>query len=303
MYPVLFEIPDPRSMSGLALALEIAAGLGCLVAWGSLALRRRKGTVASTLSLGAFLVAAHLALSRVMDGPITIYSFGVVVIAGFFAGSSYILRQTRRLSLDDKKVFDFAFWMLVVGIVGSRLLYAFLNYDDFRANKWEVLKIWNGGLVWYGGLIPAVAVGVALLARYRMPVLAVCDIGIAGVMLALGIGRWACFLAGDDYGRPTDVAWAVKFYHPRCLVPEELRGVGLHPTQLYMSVKALWIFFLVDAVRRRARFAGTAFGATLILYAAARGLLIEPYRGDFAERNPGYRKHAALKISVEKGAD
>jgi hypothetical protein len=77
--------------------------------------------------------------------------------------------------------------------------------------------------------------------------------------------------------------------------------VALHPTQLYMSVTCLWIFFALEWIRRRARFAGQAFGGMLVLYAVTRGLLIEPFRGDFVERNPGYGKHAAVSVRLEKG--
>jgi len=303
VHPVLFEIPNAwKEMAGGALVLEIVLTVGSLLGWIALSLRGRKTWVASALNLAAFVGGAHLLLSFVME-RITIYSFGVVIIAGFLAGSAYLLRLTRPLRLPDKRLFDFAFWMLVVGIVGSRLLYAALNWDDFSTKKGEIFRIWNGGLVWYGGMIPAVLVGLALLARYRLPILTVADIAAAAVMLALGIGRWACFFAGDDYGRPArDLPWAIAFTHPRSLVAPDLRGVPLHPTQLYMSLKALWIFFAVDWVRRRARHAGMAFGAMLILYAVARAALIEPFRGDFVERNPGYGDRLAIRLTLEKGA-
>ncbi len=302
MFPVLFEIPNAwKEMAGGALIVEIVLVVASLLGWIALSLRGRKTWVASALNLAAFIGGAHLLLSFAME-RITIYSFGVVIIAGFLAGSSYILRLTRPLGLPDKRIFDFAFWMLVVGIVGSRLLYAALNWDHFSTQKGEIFRIWNGGLVWYGGMIPAVIVGLALLARYKLPILTVADIAGAALMLALGIGRWACFLAGDDYGRPTSLPWGITFTNSRSLVAPDLRGIPLHPTQLYMSLKALWIFFAVDWIRRRARHAGVAFASMLILYAVARAVVIEPFRGDFVERNPGYAEHLAIRIRVEKGA-
>jgi hypothetical protein len=202
VYPVLVDIPDAFTLPGGILVLEVLVGVACGLAWLALHLRGRKDWVATTLNMAAFVVGLHLALSWAMggDAPITIYSFGVVIILGFFAGSAYLVRQTRTLGIEDKPVFDWAFWMLVSGIVGARLLYAFLNYEHCSENKFELLRIWNGGLVWYGGLVPAAALGLWLLHRRKMPVLHVADIGIAAVLLALGIGRWACLMAGDDYG-------------------------------------------------------------------------------------------------------
>ena len=204
----------------------------CLCAWGWCVKQGRDDWVASTLNMGAFLVGLHFALSWLMaerapDGsltatPITIFSFGVIIILAFFAGTAFMLKQTRLLKIEDKRIFDWAFWMLVVGIIGSRLLYAYLNHEHFRENKAEIFKIWHGGLVWYGGLIPAALVGVWLLRRHKLPTLHVCDLGAAAVILALGIGRWACLLAGDDYGRPTEAWFGIRFYHEQCLVPRRI---------------------------------------------------------------------------------
>jgi phosphatidylglycerol:prolipoprotein diacylglycerol transferase len=307
LFPVLFDIPNAWAMPGGFLVAEIVVGLASLLAWLALHLRGRKDWLAATLNTVAILVALHLALSAVMRGPeparehspITIYSFGVVIILGFLAGARYMMSQTRRLGLPDRKIFDWAFWLLVVGIIGARFLYAFLNYEQFAENKLQILEVWKGGLVWYGGLIPAAVVGIILLRKYELPVLHVADVGSAAVILALGIGRWACLLAGDDYGRVTDSFLGIRFYNE--LVPAALRGLPLHPTQLYMSVNCLWLFFLTEWVRRRARHAGQAFAWMLILYAVSRSLWIEPFRGDFVERNPGYADHLAVGIQFEKG--
>jgi phosphatidylglycerol:prolipoprotein diacylglycerol transferase len=301
VFPILFRIPRFGDLSTGTIVLELALGAACLLGWLYLRTKGRKEGLASWLNLGAFLVVAHVVFSQWIEGKITIFTFGVVIIVAFFVAITYILRHTRRMGLDDKKVFDFAFWMLVVGIVGSRFLYAYLNFDEFSGKKWEIFKIWHGGLVWYGGMIPAIPVGIYLLRRARMPVLAMCDVCGAALMLALGIGRWACFLAGDDYGRPTDLPWAITFYNPECLVADGLLGVPLHPTQMYMSLNAIWIFYFTDLVRRRSKYAGQAFAFMLAAYAVGRGLFIEPFRGDFVERNPGWRHHLASMLRIEKG--
>jgi len=301
VFPVLFDLPRFGDLSGGAMAIELAVGVGCLLAWLYFRLKGKTEGIAGWLNLGAFVVGAHVVLSQWMEHKITIFSFGVIIILGFLAASAYIRGQTRRLGLDDRKVFDFGFWMLVVGIVGSRLFYAYLNYEEFEGKKWEIFKIWHGGLVWYGGMIPAVVVGIFLLRRNRMPVLAMCDICGAALMLGLAIGRWACFLAGDDYGRPApDLPWAITFHNERCLVADGLLGVPLHPTQLYMSLNAVWIFYFTDLVRRKSRYAGQAFAFMLLAYAVGRGLFIEPFRGDFVERNPGWKRHLASTVRVEK---
>jgi phosphatidylglycerol:prolipoprotein diacylglycerol transferase len=305
MFPILFKIPNISTMAGELVVVEVVLGAVCLLCWIALKMRNSSGWAISVFSTGAILVGLHLLLSVVMekDRPVTIFSFGVVIILAFLAGVYFLTRQTARLHLPTNKVFDWAFWLLVTGIVGSRFLFAFLNYELFQEDKLQIFKIWNGGLVWYGGLIPAVALGVWLVRRYKLPVFHVVDACAVALMLALGIGRWACLMAGDDYGARTDLWLGIRFYHPECLIPRELRGELLHPTQLYMSLNALWLFVILEAIRRRARFAGQAFAWMLILYAVTRFVVIEPFRGDFVERNPGWGKHVAVSVAVEKGQD
>jgi len=305
MFPILFKIPNISTMAGEIIVVEVVLAVVCLLCWVALKLRNSSGWAISVFSTATILVALHLGLSGAMEPerPITIFSFGVVIILAFLAGVYFLTRQTSRLHLPTPRVFDWAFWLLVTGIIGSRFLFAFLNYDLFQDDKLLILKIWNGGLVWYGGLIPGIPLGVWLLWRYKLPVLHVTDACAVALMLALGIGRWACLMAGDDYGARTDLWLGIRFYHPECLIPRELRGELLHPTQLYMSLNALWLFVILEGIRRRARFAGQAFAWMLILYAVTRFLVIEPFRGDFVERNPGWGKHVAVAISVEKDKD
>jgi phosphatidylglycerol:prolipoprotein diacylglycerol transferase len=302
LHPILFEIPNGATLSTEIIAVEVVLGVVCLLGWLALRARAPTGWAATALSTGAILVGLHFALSWFMKGEsIKIYTFGVVIIVGFLAGIRYLTKQTDRLGIPSQRIFDWGFWLLLTGIIGSRLLYVLLNADEFEQNKLTIFAIWNGGLVWYGGLIPAVVIAVVLLARWRLPVLSVCDAGGAALMLALGIGRWACLLAGDDYGKPTDAWFGICFNSG--LVPRELWDVPLHPTQLYMSVNALWLFFILDTVRRRAKYAGQAFALLLILYATTRAFLIEPFRGDFVERNPSYAKHLAAELLVERADD
>jgi phosphatidylglycerol---prolipoprotein diacylglyceryl transferase len=302
LHPILFEIPNRATLAIEIVVVEVVVGIVCLLGWLALRARAPTGWAATTLSTGAILVGLHFVLSWFMKGDsIKIYTFGVVIIVGFLAGARYLSAQTDKLGIPSQKVFDWAFWLLVTGIVGSRILYALLNFDEFEQSKLQIFAIWNGGLVWYGGLIPAVIVGILLLLKWKLPVLTVCDACAVAIMLALGIGRWSCLLAGDDYGQPTELWQGIRFYSG--LVPEGLKGIPLHPTQLYMSMNAFWLFFVLEWIRRRSPYAGRAFASMLILYAATRAFFIEPFRGDFVERNPSWKKHVAVQLLVERPGD
>lgn len=87
-------------------------------------------------------------------------------------------------------------------------------------------------------------------------------------------------MAGDDYGRPTSVPWAVTFTDPDAArVGGAPLGVPLHPVQLYESVVCLILFLFLAWLARRKRFDGEVILAYAISYAIAR-FLIEYFRGD-----------------------
>ncbi|MFB3066673.1 MAG: prolipoprotein diacylglyceryl transferase, partial [Planctomycetota bacterium] len=314
MFPILFEFPNFwDQMSGQSQLIEALIGVAASLIWLSLALRKSKGKLAAAASWIAFLFIAHLLVSQVMrdknrpgEIPITIYTFSVMILLGFLMATWHILRQTRPLKVPDTAVFDFCMWMLLIGIVGSRLLYAFLNWDQFRTNKWEIAMIWHGGLVWYGGFIPGLLAAPWLMRKYKLPGLVMADITASAIMLGLSLGRWGCLCAGDDYGQTTDRPWGIKFFHERALVAagfKEGEGVALHPTQIYMSLNCIWLYFVLEWIRRNSRYAGGTLAWLIILYALTRAVLIEPFRGDFAERNPGLEKHLAVELDVERAAD
>jgi phosphatidylglycerol:prolipoprotein diacylglycerol transferase len=81
---------------------------------------------------------------------------------------------------------------------------------------------------WFGGLLGGVGTALIVMRRMRLPVVATLAASTPALAIGHAIGRIGCFLVGDDYGRPSDLPWAVAF--PRGLPPTDVR---VHPTQLY----------------------------------------------------------------------
>jgi len=223
-----------------------------------------------------------------IDLGFPIHTFGVLMGAGFLVGILGSMREATRQGLDPDEIFNLSFWIMVSGVGGARLLYVLIDViqhggaSDFLDNPLALLAIWQGGLVWYGGLIGATITVLYYTRRYRMPVLRTCDLLAPYTFLGLAIGRVGCLMAGDDFGRPTTVPWAITFTNPKALVyPESLIGEPLHPTQLYMVAKSLFVALVCWVVLKRfKRFDGMVFGIAFLLYAPLR-YVVELYRGDF----------------------
>ncbi|MCP2501182.1 MAG: prolipoprotein diacylglyceryl transferase [Deltaproteobacteria bacterium] len=209
-------------------------------------------------------------------GSLKIYSYGVFVAIGFLAALWVSGREIARQGLDREKFLDMGFWVVLSAIAGARLFHVLVYWRQYAEAPGEILKLWNGGLVFYGGFIAATAACVVFLRRNRMPFLPVADASSIGIVLGLAFGRLGCTMAGCCFGKPTDLPWAVIFTDPACLAP---LNVPLHPTQIYESIGGFAIFGILYAARDRFRTPGTRFWTMLILYGAARAFF-EIFRDD-----------------------
>jgi phosphatidylglycerol:prolipoprotein diacylglycerol transferase len=216
----------------------------------------------------------HPILFRI--GGLTIHAYGLFVAMGFLAGMALAVREARRAALDTEKISNLFFWIIISAIAGSRLLHVIVEYRSFMSAPLEIFKIWKGGLVFYGGVILAVAVTVFYIRHNKLPLWTTMDILAPPLALGLVFGRTGCFFAGCCHGRPADVPWAVTFTNPDSLAP---LYIPLHPTQLYEAGAALIIFAILVLTRRAKRFEGQIMWTFFFLYAVAR-FIIENYRGD-----------------------
>jgi phosphatidylglycerol:prolipoprotein diacylglycerol transferase len=209
-------------------------------------------------------------------GPLTIHSYGLFVAIGFTVGILVTVRIGKAEGIKSQVVMDMGLVVILWAIIGSRLAYVLMNFSFYRTNPLNVFKVWEGGLVFSGGLI-AVAVAMSwYLKRHHLSFWTMGDLWAPGIAIGQSIGRLGCFMAGCCYGKPTNLKWGVVFTHPSSLAPPNM---SLHPTQLYASLSGLTIFVVLMVLHAKKHFEGQVFIWFLILHSTAR-LLIERFRGD-----------------------
>jgi phosphatidylglycerol:prolipoprotein diacylglycerol transferase len=210
-------------------------------------------------------------------GPLTLHTYGFLLAVGCLAGMAVAFKEAQRKGLDPEKVLDLCFYCLVFGIIFARLFFVAFNWAEFSRDPLEILRLWRGGLVFYGGFLGAALVYFRFVRKHGMPVWKTADLFALGVPLGHFFGRLGCFSAGCCYGRVCDLPWAVTFPDNGGLAPF---GNPLHPTQLYEAAGNLILFsFLYFYLRKRTSFDGMLFCAYLFLYASMR-FGIEFLRGD-----------------------
>jgi phosphatidylglycerol:prolipoprotein diacylglycerol transferase len=214
-------------------------------------------------------------------GPITVYTYGVLLAAAYLLGLKLAMTRARDRGLDPNRALDLGIAIIVAALVGAKLLLVLVDFDKFRQNPAEIFSIVRAGGVFYGGLIAAVAVAFWYMWRHRMPLWTTCDVFAPGIALGHAVGRLGCLMAGCCYGRETHVPWAITFTNPEAAanVGTPL-GVPLHPTQLYESAAEALILVLLLWTEKKGRpFEGRTFWSYLVLYGISR-FVIEFFRGD-----------------------
>ena len=209
-------------------------------------------------------------------GFFKIFTYGLLVATGFLVAILLASSRAEKEGLDSQKVLDLCFYVMVSALLGARLLYVIVEYRYFLDSPLEIFKFWKGGLVFYGGLILGVLISLWYLKRNQMPMWKTADLLAPSIALGQLIGRWGCFFAGCCYGKKTDVAWGITFTDPRSLAPLE---ISLHPTQVYLSLNAVFIFIFLMWLSKRKVFDGQILWSYGILYSIGR-FLIEYFRGD-----------------------
>jgi phosphatidylglycerol---prolipoprotein diacylglyceryl transferase len=214
-------------------------------------------------------------------GPLTIYSYGVLLAAAYLIGLWMAAQRARHAGLDPNKVLDLGIWVIIAALVGAKALLFIVDFEQFTRSWQDFMTLLRSGGVFYGGLIAAVVVCIYQLRKHRLPLWTSGDLFAPGIALGYMVGRLGCLLAGCCFGRPTDVAWAITFTDPIAnLNVGTPLNVPLHPTQLYESAAGLVIFLLLIAFERRGRpFPGRTFWLFVLLYSVSR-FMIEFYRGD-----------------------
>ena len=214
---------------------------------------------------------------RLGSWTLPLHSYGLMIAIGFLFGISVVKKLSVRNSMDPEKIADLSFWLLLTGFLGARALFIITRIDYFLSNPLEMVKVWEGGLVFFGGLITATAYAFWFFRKHRLNVWKMIDVLSPGVVVAHAFGRIGCLAAGCCYGRPTGQPWGIRLESE--LVEASLRGIPLHPTQIYESSALFILFAGLMYVSKNKRFDGQVGLTYFMLYPIIRSI-IEVFRGD-----------------------
>jgi phosphatidylglycerol---prolipoprotein diacylglyceryl transferase len=214
---------------GLLLALWAVASVAALV-W----LARRQGFNADTWGYVPILLLTGAIIAWILPAigektpegalvGIPIRGYGSMMLLAVVAGMLLAVRRAKRIGFNVDLLFTLIFWMIVPGIIGARAFYVIEYWDeyckkfytspggDIGALLGSILNVTQGGLVVYGSFFGGVLGLLLFVRKYRIPLLAICDLVAPSMLLGLAIGRIGCLLNGCCFGEVCDHSWAIRF--------------------------------------------------------------------------------------------
>jgi len=215
-------------------------------------------------------------------GNYPIYSYGVMIVIAYFFGLWIVKRETNRKGLRPSDAENIAFILVICAVIGARIWYVWEHWLDYAHSPFDIFKVWEGGLVFYGGFIGAV-IGTFIYIHYkRIPFYKMGDAFAPGIALSIGIGRIGCFLNGCCYGKLTNSWIGIKYpaanYPPAYI--QQLRdglisqgsahSLPVIPTQSISTVDLFVIFGVLMYLRKSKAFNGFLFYVFFVLYGIHR---------------------------------
>ncbi len=230
---------------------------------------------------------------------IPVYAYGFMLMVAFLTAITIARWRAGKENIDPNKITDLGIYLVCAGIFGARLFYIIQFFENYKDNLLNVFKIYEGGLVYYGGLFAAITTLLVFVKLHKMSFLKLIDILMPSAALGLGLGRIGCFLNGCCFGKVAlHIPWAISFPRtidkagmidgsPAFLQQYELGLVQLsdthslpvHPTQLYSFLSDIALFFILSVYfkhRKRDGEIALLFG---IIYPIIR-FSMEALRGD-----------------------
>ncbi|MBR5247013.1 MAG: prolipoprotein diacylglyceryl transferase [Clostridia bacterium] len=225
------------------------------------------------------------------DGVITIKFYGVIIAFGFILAALFGGRKayTWKMSLDN--MVDVLIYGIIGAVVGARLYYVIFQWDYYKNNLEDIVKIWEGGLAIYGGIIGGILVAFLVCKKTGLNFVKLLDLIGMSLLIGQGIGRWGNFTNQEAFGTNTTLPWGMtsdkivayinsnqaEFVKNGFEMNPEL---PVHPTFLYESLWCLLGFVVLYIVCQKFyKFDGQLFLGYGIIYGIER-TIVEGLRTD-----------------------
>ena len=200
-----------------------------------------------------------------------IYWYGIIIALAIVLCFILVKKDNGKYGVKYGDIENFALIAIPISIIGARLYYVLFSFTDYKNNLIDILKIWNGGLAIYGGIIAAVITAIIYCKVTKINLLDLLDSCAPYLALGQAIGRWGNFVNREAYGAVTNSIFRME------ILNECGEYISVHPTFLYESLGLIIIFAILKLLKREFS------GQLSLVYFAGYGILrfmVEYLRAD-----------------------
>ena len=161
---------------------------------------------------------------------LNIYYYGVIIALGFILAMVYCSRNAKDFGIKSDDFFDLMLWIIPCCIIWARLYYVLFNLDHYLADPGQIFALRDGGLAIYGGIIVGVIVIIGVSRHKKIPIPAMLDLAVFGLLIGQILGRWGNFMNREAFGAETEIFCRMGLTAP------DGSTIFVHPTFLYESL-------------------------------------------------------------------
>lgn len=199
-----------------------------------------------------------------------VYWYGIIIATGLILAYVWAYHDCKKLGINTELLTDLLLVGVPAAIVCARLYYVAFSWDSYKSNPIDIIKIWEGGIAIYGGIIGAFAAGLIYAKIKKIPFYKIADLASPCFLIGQAVGRWGNFINVEAYGKRTTLPWRMEIVQ---------KAMEVHPTFLYESLWNGVGFIILALLRKKKPFEGFVFYAYLFWYGLGR-VWIEELRTD-----------------------
>lgn len=236
-------------------------------------------------------------------GPLRLNAYGLMIALGVIVAIRIAGRRAESRGAGTTDDFSsIAMWAVPAGVIGGRVYHVITDYELFRGQWFDAVKIWEGGLGIWGGVALGVLVGAWRARVSGLNAWAIVSCAVPAIAVAQAIGRWGNWWNQELFGRPTTLPWGLDISDYLTVKNGYSVDTLFHPTFLYESLGCLALAFILIALEKRLQPAPGRILAWYVMGYCALRFGIEGLRIDPAHSAGGLRLNQWVSIGAFSAA-
>ncbi|EAC3170311.1 prolipoprotein diacylglyceryl transferase [Listeria monocytogenes] len=213
-------------------------------------------------------------------GSISVKWYGVIIASAVVIALLLALSEANKRKMDKEIIVDLLIWAIPISIISARIYYVIFEWDFYKNNLGEIVKIWHGGIAIYGALIGAVLTAIIFSRIKKISFWQLADVVAPSLIIAQAIGRWGNFMNQEAHGAETTRSFLESLHLPDFIINQMyIDGAYYQPAFLYESLWNVLGFIVLLIIRRTKIRRGELFLGYVIWYSFGR-FFIEGMRTD-----------------------